>query len=99
MKNKPVKSSDLKPETIPSLKKEIAGLKEDINKAQRKILKQETTILTAKNRAAKAIHRLSILQEKYDRLKKKINAPLDPAQLHADVAAIKGLKHNKPPIK
>ena len=93
------KESSLTSESIPSLKKEIARLKKDIDKAKRKILAQETTILTVKNRTAKAVHKFSILQAKYDKLKEEANVPLNITQIHQDIAAIRGLKHDKPPIK
>jgi FtsZ-binding cell division protein ZapB len=84
---------------ISRLKEEIVNLKSQIKKAQNKILTQETTIITVRNRTAKAVHRFSILQVKYDKLKEGTNAPLNMTQLHQDIAAIRKTEHDKPPMK
>ena len=76
MKSKPVKSANLESESIPSLKKEIARLTEDNDKLKAKIKKQDTTILTVKDRAAQAVHRFVVLQGKYDKLKEEKYKPM-----------------------
>ena len=90
MKSKPIKSTNLEPESIPSLKEEIARLKENIDTFKAKIKKQETTIITVRNRAAQAVHRFVVLQGKYDKLKEEKTKPM---------VTIKIGDHEKPPEK
>jgi len=59
-----------KPETIPSLKKEIARLQKENVKMENKISAQNTTILTLRTKKAKLEHKIAILQIDYDILKK-----------------------------
>ena len=76
VESKPIKSANLEPESIPSLKKEIARLTEDNKKLKAKIKKQEITILTVRDRAAQAVHRFTVLQGKYDKLKEEKTKPM-----------------------
>jgi TolA-binding protein len=92
MNSKPIKGTTSKPNTIISLQQKIEKLQIQIKRLQVKNLKIETKML-------KQEQKMTIIQAENKKLKEKINTPLDRAQLHADIAAIKGLKHDEPPKK
>ena len=100
---RPQEESGLTSESIPSLKKEIAGLEKEIinlktkiQKANNKILTHETTIIMLRNKKAKSDERFLKLQAENEKLKKEISLP---SNIHQAIAAIKGIEHDKPPTK
>ena len=94
---RPKNKSSLASESVPVLKEEIVRLKDEIRKLNNKILAQETTIITVKNKKAKTDERLIKLQAENERLKKGID--LNPHIMATVVAALKKSKHDEPPPK
>lgn len=62
--------------SIPSPHEKIAQLEDEIARLKKKILAQETATLTVKNQKAKADHKTTVLQAKYDKLKKERFKPM-----------------------